>query len=203
MKRLLPPMPPQIAALPRERGFPVPWVADWVDGKETVGSDRELGRVLHCDCVPGQGRATLGINCAVRQRQGMRDRLCGTCGNPINGPMAMIGVKDMPYSFEPGLHVDCAIFSLLACPRLVRSGDSAGVVVTDGYTLLEERILGLDANHNLVRNLLPPVLGAISGGVLSFLVAAIPDNAQRFSAAEWLDANRHILTATSPTGEHQ
>jgi hypothetical protein len=192
MERLLPPIPPQIAALPRERGFPVPWVADWSNGKETVGIDPQLGRVLVCRCTPGQGRATLGVNCSVRQRQGMRDRLCGTCGIPLTGPMVMIGEKTMPYSLEPGPHLDCAVFSLLACPKLVHASESAGVVVMDGYALLEDRILGI-RDGALVRHLLPPVLGAVSGAVLAFLVAVIPDNAHRFSTADWLKANRHHL----------
>ncbi|MET7334267.1 hypothetical protein [Nonomuraea sp. NPDC005650] len=198
MKRLLPPTPPQIAALPTERGFPVPWVADWADGEERVEFDPVYGRTLICDCVPGEGRATLGVNCSMRQRQGMRQRLCGTCGNPLTGPMVMIGEKDMPYSLEPGLHVDCAVFSLLACPKLVHASERAGVVVLDGYTLLEDRIFGV-CDGELVRHLLPSLLGAVSGAVLAFLVAVIPDNAQRFRTADWLDANRHVLTAESPT----
>lgn len=199
MERFLPPMPPQIAALPRERGFPVPWVADWADGNETVQLDPVFGRVLICDCVPGQGRAKLGVNCAVRQREGMRERLCGTCGNPVTGPTVMIGSTDMLYSLEPGLHADCAVFSLLACPKLVHAGSRAGVVVLDDYTLMEDRILGVDPEEQmLVRHMLPPLLGALSGGVLAFLAAVIPQNAQRHSAADWLDANRHALTSPSP-----
>ncbi|MFG2076884.1 hypothetical protein [Nonomuraea maritima] len=135
----------------------------------------------------------------MRQRQGMRDRLCGTCGTPITGPMVMIGETDMPYSFEPGLHIDCAVFSLLACPKLVHASERAGVVVLDDYALLEDRILGARPDGELVRHLLPPILGALSGGALAFLVAVIPDTAQRFRTADWLDANRHVLTAPSTT----
>ncbi|MFI6179727.1 hypothetical protein ACIA8R_29580 [Nonomuraea sp. NPDC051191] len=199
MERNLPPIPPQIAALPQDRGFPVPWVAEWNSRTETVAVDEQFGRMLACDCAPGQGRATLGVNCAVRQREAMRDRLCGTCGTAIIGPMAMVGTRDMPYSVEPGLHLDCAVFSLLACPRLAHAGGRAGLVVMDRYTLMEDRILGVNPDRTLIRHMLPPLLGAISGGVLAYLVAIIPSTAQRFRATDWLDANRHILTSPSPT----
>jgi hypothetical protein len=45
----------------------------------------------------------------------------------------------------------------------------------------------------LVRSLLPPVLGAVSGGALAFLVAVIPENAQRFRTADWLEVNNEGL----------
>jgi hypothetical protein len=191
-------MPPQLAALPQDRGFPVPWVADWSGNTETFALDPQDGRILACDCVPGRGRAMLGVNCAVRQRQGMRERLCGTCGTPITGPLTMIGTPTMPYSLEPALHIDCALFSLLACPRLTRGSERVGVVVMDDYTLLEDRILGVNHDRSLIRTILPPALGFVSGGVLAFLVAVIPDTAQRFHATDWLDANRHVLNTPSP-----
>lgn len=96
----LPPLPPRVARLPRDRGYPVPWFVPWVDGKPEF-------RVM--------ARAKISV-AALEQR-------CWVCGQKlgryrvyVTGPMGMIN----RVSGEPASHYDCGTFSARACPHLMR-----------------------------------------------------------------------------------
>lgn len=96
----LPPPPPRIARLPRDRGYPVPWFVAWIDG---VPDFRVVG--------PG------------KLENAMRYRRCWICGNPLGryvtyvvGPMCAVN----RVSSEPGSHRECAEYAARACPFLVR-----------------------------------------------------------------------------------
>jgi hypothetical protein len=91
-----------------ERGYPVPWFVDWIDGKpEFRAMDPE------------------------KLRRAIQRRLCWVCGRRLGvfqcfvaGPMCGINRT----SSEPPSHADCAKWSALNCPflsnpRMVRRED--------------------------------------------------------------------------------
>lgn len=97
----LPPMIPRIAKLPvDERGYPVPFFVDYLDGKpEFRAMD---GRKL--------------VRC-------LKEKLCWVCGDPMGvnksfliGPMCAITRT----TSEPSAHLDCAVWSARACPFLTK-----------------------------------------------------------------------------------
>ncbi len=98
----LPPMPPNIARLPRDhRGFPIPWfVAKLADGTRDfrIADDRKR---LHA----------------------VRHSCCWVCGERLGrfkvfviGPMCVVN----RVTAEPPCHLACAEFAAKACPFLVR-----------------------------------------------------------------------------------
>lgn len=93
------PMPDRIKALPvDERGYPVPWFVDWLDGKPEF-------RAMDFR----------------KWQQAVRDRLCWVCGQPLGRNMVfvagcMCGVNRT--SAEPPNHYDCALWSAINCPFL-------------------------------------------------------------------------------------
>jgi hypothetical protein len=96
----LPPMPERIAKLPVERGYPVPWFVDMVDG--------------HYDFRIMDGRKIIP---AVTQH------LCWICGERLGaslaftiGPMCAINRTIS----EPPSHRECAEWSIKACPFLTQ-----------------------------------------------------------------------------------
>ena len=102
-------MPTRMRALPiDDRGYPVPWFVDWLNGKpEFRAMDPE------------------------KYKRALKQRLCWVCGEKLGsylcfvaGPMCGINRT----SSEPPSHVDCAIWSaqncpFLANPRMVRRED--------------------------------------------------------------------------------
>jgi hypothetical protein len=97
----LPVLPERIAKLPvDERGFPVPWFVQWIDGKPDF-------RVID------SRKLVVAVN----------QRLCWVCGEPLGrhmaftiGPMCAINRT----SGEPPSHRECAVFSATACPFLTK-----------------------------------------------------------------------------------
>lgn len=95
----LPPIPPRIAALPRDhRGYPVPYFVAWVDGKPD-----------HRIIDPN------------KMRDAVKFRKCWICGEPLGSHLAFV-VGPMcsihRISAEPPMHKECALFSVQACPFL-------------------------------------------------------------------------------------
>jgi hypothetical protein len=81
-----------------ERGYPVPWFVEWVNGKPEF-------RAM-------DGRKFV---------RAIKERLCWVCGNPLNGQMVfvigpMCAVNRI--NAEPPCHRDCARYSAAACPFL-------------------------------------------------------------------------------------
>lgn len=102
----LPPMPPAIARLPVDpkRGYPVPWFVHWLQGPD--GKYPEF-RIMD----------------PTKFRLAIRDRLCWVCGEKlarvfafVAGPMCAIN----RISAEPPSHLECAEWSVVACPFLAR-----------------------------------------------------------------------------------
>lgn len=96
----LPPVPERMARLPIDRGYPVPWFVDWIDGKPDfrIVDGRKLTRAI-------------------------KGRVCWLCGEPIGrfgafviGPMCAVN----RVTSEPPCHRECAIFGATACPFLTR-----------------------------------------------------------------------------------
>lgn len=103
MTRELPPPPPRMARLPRNKtGYVVPWFVAWVDGQPDfrVIGDGKLGDAI-------------------------RFKTCWLCGDPLGanaafviGPMCAIN----RVSAEPPSHRGCADFAARACPFLTTPG---------------------------------------------------------------------------------
>lgn len=100
------PMPPPVAALPRDaRGFPIPAFVYKPDGWRP-GQPLDL-RLLDTD-------QALIL---------MRARRCGVCGLPVGYRMWFIGGPMCLYNriFETPTHRECAEYAMLACPHLNNS----------------------------------------------------------------------------------
>jgi hypothetical protein len=91
-------MPERIGRLPVDRGYPVPWFVEWIDGKPEfrIADGRKL-------------------------RDAVRFDLCWICGEHrgrnvsfVIGPMCAVN----RVSAEPPAHRDCAIYSAQRCPFL-------------------------------------------------------------------------------------
>jgi hypothetical protein len=94
------PMPTRIRALPIDRGYPVPWFVQWVDGQPEFRA-MDLSK----------------FECAIH------DRCCWVCGQRLGahlafviGPMCAINRT----SSEPPCHLECARWSAIHCPFLSR-----------------------------------------------------------------------------------
>lgn len=100
MKVPLTHLPARIARLPQdERGYPVPWFVDWIDGKPIF------------PCIDPK-KYTLAV----------REKRCWVCGDPLGSYLAfvagpMCGINRT--SAEPPSHRECAVFSVMNCPFLV------------------------------------------------------------------------------------
>ena len=98
----LPPLPANIARLPRHRGYPVPWFVD----RTNIAGDPDF-RVA-------DGR---------RFVEAIRKGLCWVCGQSLRRPAAflvgpMCAVNRI--SAEPPSHIECAEWSAIGCPFLSR-----------------------------------------------------------------------------------
>lgn len=94
-------LPERIAALPvDERGYPVPWFVDWIDGKPEF---RAMDR--------------------AKWHRALKEKLCWVCGQRLGarlifvlGPMCVITRTTV----EPPCHLECARWSAINCPFLAR-----------------------------------------------------------------------------------
>jgi hypothetical protein len=97
----LPPLPERFKRLPiDERGFPVPWFVDWLDGKPFF--------------------QTMDPR---KFRKAVKFKRCWLCGEQLGRHMTfvigpMCGINRV--SSEPPCHHDCAEFAATACPFLTR-----------------------------------------------------------------------------------
>lgn len=95
----LPEMPARIKALPRDkRGYPVPWFVQWIDGEPQFP-------------IMDPGKRALAV----------LEKRCWVCGERLGQYMAfvvgpMCGINRT--SSEPPAHLECANFSVRACPFL-------------------------------------------------------------------------------------
>lgn len=139
----LPPLPHRIAALPVDaRGYPVPWFVAWLDD----------GRPEFRAFDPDKRRAALS--------QG----LCWVCGQPtgrhlvfVIGPMCCVS----RITSEPACHLDCAEFSVRACPFLTkpqmvrRDNETEGFIPGPGEMILRNpgvTCLYTTRDYHLVRD---------------------------------------------------
>jgi hypothetical protein len=96
------PMPPRIAALPRDsRGYPIPW------------------NVMRDDA----GDPIFTVNDSVKHVQALTGSLCPICGQPHDGTIWFIGGPRS--AFDPNgffldapAHEDCLEYALQTCPYL-------------------------------------------------------------------------------------
>ena len=101
MNMLTPHVPPRMQRRPVDhRGFPVPWFAAVIDGEPDF-------RVAD----------------HAKWRLALKQRLCWVCGEKLGvhvayvlGPMCVVN----RVTSEPGCHLECAEFSVQACPFLTK-----------------------------------------------------------------------------------
>jgi len=106
------PIPAAIAALPVDRGYPVPWFVAWASSEGNPlprGQGTPDFRVLHPDAV----------------NEALGRHICWICGRPYSevtsyafviGPMCAVN----RVSAEPPSHVACADWAARACPFLTK-----------------------------------------------------------------------------------
>lgn len=127
MRPGLPEMPVRIAALPVDaRGYPVPFFAAVVDGQ-----------------------ADFRISDPQKWEAAVRGELCWLCGQKLGrfrsfviGPMCAI-TRTTP---EPATHLDCAEWSVKACPFLSRPNMERRK--DDGTEALKENVPGIMIERN-------------------------------------------------------
>lgn len=95
-----------------ERGYPVPWFVQWVD---------EDNRATE----PGHGTPEFRVMDSRKLERAIAEGLCWVCGRHLGrlgsfvlGPMCAVNRN----SAEPPSHIDCALWSVRACPFLTRPG---------------------------------------------------------------------------------
>jgi hypothetical protein len=99
----LPPMPALMSRLKKFNGLPVPFTVFWKDGAPDF-------RIID----------------EQRKRQCLENRLCGICGQRINGPLAFIGGESSithRLFIDPPMHSACARWAAQVCPYL-SNGDA-------------------------------------------------------------------------------
>lgn len=98
----LPPMPSRIGRLPvGKNGYPIPFFVAEVNGSREDFRIADPAKIARC----------------------IKERVCWVCGEPcgiylafVIGPMCTIN----KLSADPFMHLDCAVWSVRACPFLVR-----------------------------------------------------------------------------------
>lgn len=101
-------IPKQIAALPVDkRGLPIPFFVQWYRGsfRTSAGNGEPDHRLADPDKK---------VRCAER-------KLCWICGEPLGYWIAFVGSKqsiDQRLFGDGAMHVECAEFSMRACPHL-------------------------------------------------------------------------------------
>lgn len=138
------PMPDRVARLPRDkRGFPVPWISCWTHDESRLRPEEVLidcngysVEIMAASCthVAGQGVPDLANLCAARQVEGMTQRRCDVCGDPIDGTCHFIGQLKNEWFREAALHEECATYSLRVCPG-ISTGDGVGVQSCASYDI--------------------------------------------------------------------
>lgn len=111
MTQPMPMLPPRIAKLfTDKRGFPTPWFVTFFDQHGAP-------------CSYGQGEPDFRVADTRKVPQAIRNGLCWVCGEKLGafkafviGPMCTITRT----SSEPPCHSECAMFSVQACPFLLR-----------------------------------------------------------------------------------
>jgi hypothetical protein len=116
----LPPMSDRIAALPVDRGYPVPWFVVWhhEDGQPTYPKHTQrVGSYLEGAKPDFRMTKPNAVAIAVRENR------CWVCGQRLGrfktfpiGPMCVVN----KVTAEPPSHRDCAEWSAMACPWLTR-----------------------------------------------------------------------------------
>ncbi|WP_099020845.1 hypothetical protein [Mycolicibacterium palauense] len=124
MNRPEPALPAALAARPhdRRRGLPIPFVNETPDGEVDFAAI-QASQVLRC----------------------ARERLCGSCGQPLAWWVAFLGGPESATQrayLDPGMHPDCAEAALTLCPHIARRHHrrapehrlAAGVITPDTMT---------------------------------------------------------------------
>lgn len=155
-------MPPQIAALPREkRGFPVPYVANWLprggqrDEHIDIRTNIEYGLHDACSCKPGdpEWEPDLGQMCSPRQRRCMKHKRCQICTIKLEPPYLLIGSPkgdtDTWYT-EPPVCTSCAAYALRVCPGLITNQRPVAVWACTGYDITDQRLFALPDGEPIV-----------------------------------------------------
>lgn len=93
-------LPARLKNLPIARGYPIPWFVEWIDGKPEFR-----------------------IASSHKRLRAVTEHLCWVCGDRLGsyvvfvvGPMCAVN----QISSDPGMHRECAEWSVKNCPFLVR-----------------------------------------------------------------------------------
>lgn len=189
------PMPPAVAALPKDkRGYPIPWISEWERPDDSVGVvfDHEGYAVVGCGCEIGLGEPNLGKLCPRRQRRAMRHKLCDVCGSRVDAPFIFMGRRGNLCYSESALHTECAIYSVQVCVAIRTPLKRANfeVVVCRSYDLMRQVWYGLAPDGDVLRKLVPmnkKILAVNGSPAPTGFYMAIPDRViHKFTVEEFL-----------------
>lgn len=195
------PMPPAVAALPRDkRGFPVPWVSCWEPAHWNIEEHPQYGALVgSCDHVDGVGDPMLGNLCPAKQLSGMLKRLCDVCGVVVgrnayflgNEVLVQRGYRELP------VHRECALYAGQVCPGLITPAKRDGVWVAKARTYRMRPVYQIGPDHKTDQeeytSFDDPRLTirlAVRQRIVLTSIIAVPIDPQSWPLAEWLTLNR-------------
>lgn len=196
------PKPAAVAELPTTGlGLPVPYITAYRphDGHEvhhTINTGR--GLLCVCSCKLGEGRPMIGVQCVNRERQAMRKRLCGVCGQSLRpaDDILFLGIGEavidnhgvsVPTSIEAPTHPECTAYSALTCPRLMRDPADVVLAVMKDYELADSILVGYDENEQPRYNIVPHGTDRRNLGALNSYVAFLrPEHGRFVPLADWM-----------------
>jgi hypothetical protein len=204
-------MPKHVARLPLIGGMPIPYTTVFLNhdphlngDPSYTGYDETGSRIEKCRCEFGVGRPLLGKPCPDRQRKAMLERRCVTCGRVIGvkSELIFIGVAvheehpEVCYSIEPPAHPECAAYSVLVCPEMIKKASKVTIARCRTYELAQIVVtLGPDGE---LQHRLAPLGEPVPDGIVG-LYPAFPDpaTAEQMPLTEWLrhHAPRQYRTA--------
>ena len=196
-------MPPQIAALPRERerGFPIPYVAERAGPSRFVIED--TGPVLVVEWDEPE-KPNLGLMDPLRQRQCMDTPRCQVCGEDLpkiqHAPLLFINSHDYDdhlragkrsYFTEPPVCESCCTYAIQVCPGILTSkknhprernegGIRMRVFVTTEVEMYEQ-VLGLSGEYMIPQ-------GEEHQDAVTYFLAAMPTRYEMMTFPEYLAA---------------
>lgn len=146
-------LPSTMARLPLGRNrLPVPYVAAWSTERwHAIRHEPLVGHVaIFTAGRHGRGRPLFGVTNEPRQRACVIQRLCGVCGQEIDGPgwlplhprlieaQTDIGGRQCDVTHEPPCCFPCAHWSATGCPAI--GNRTPSLLRVGAYLLIAQRV---------------------------------------------------------------
>lgn len=201
------PQPPGVMELPKVGLMPVPYITVYLNEEQAAAGDRTIaygpefverapeGPRIDCVCVFGEGKASIGQQCPVRQRDAMANRLCNVCGQKVEEVDAIfVGASPAAYmnggmrsivagmvSREAPTHRACLGYSALVCPKLRAGGDRVPLAIRAGEYPLVDLWITPDKKELIMPHQTPRVIAGRPVGLLNYYLAKLDDSQTRWT----------------------